>query len=188
LYPWATFEARRNLALIDDSHIAKYAERGWCTVSSLLPHIPSIPKDFFMDVPRFSNDGLTWRVPLDRTGVQPPPPLSDASVICTEDPSTFNSWVLSETKSGWSVSPQMGVLKSGILRYRYTCADIRLRDTLKSMFDMEWDSQLERIRFLPDEEREAAWIWYVLPITWGSIAQQLQVRCNNSRGFENLRL
>jgi hypothetical protein len=167
LYPWATFEARQNLALTDDLYTggscqAKYAEQGWCTVSSMLPHIPALPKDFFVDVPRFLNDGSTWRVPLDRRGVQPPPPLSDASVICTEDPSAFNSWVLSKTESGWSVSPQMGVLKSGVLRYCYTCADISLRDTLKSKFDMEWDSQLERIRLLPDEEREAAWIWYVL--------------------------
>jgi hypothetical protein len=190
LYPWTTFEARRNLALIDDSHldIAKYAERGWRTVSSLLPNIAT---DFFVGVPRFSNDGSTWRVPLNTEGVQPPPPLSDASVICTKDPSAFNSWVISATNSGWSVSPQMGVLKSGILRYCYTCADIRLRDALKSRFAKEWDSQLERIRLLPDEEREAAWIWYVrvpLITTWGSIAQQLQVRCKNSRGFETLRL
>jgi hypothetical protein len=28
--------------------------------------------------------------------------------------------------------------------------------------DVEWDSQLERIRLLPDKEKEAAWIWYVL--------------------------
>jgi hypothetical protein len=55
----------------------------------------------------------------------------------------------------------MVMLKSGVLRYTYTCAAIGLRNKLKTMFDTEWDLQLERVKNLPSADKPAAWTWYV---------------------------
>jgi hypothetical protein len=55
----------------------------------------------------------------------------------------------------------MAMLKSGVLRYTYTCADIALMNVVKSMFDAEWDLQLERVKNLPSADKPAAWIWYI---------------------------
>jgi len=165
LYPRATFEDHQNLELavlpMGTRSLGRNAERGWRTISSLWPHSVSIPREFFVGAARSSTDKMTWRVSLDGTGVQTPPLLSISSAPRTADPSTFNSWVLSETSSGWSVAPQMVMLKSGVLRYTYTCATIGLRNKLKIMLDKKWDLQLECMKNLPSADKPTAWTWYV---------------------------
>ena len=54
----------------------------------------------------------------------------------------------------------MAVLKSGILRFRYTLADVALRDTLRQTFDRERDAHLQRILHVDDADKESHWIWF----------------------------
>jgi hypothetical protein len=164
LYPWATFEERSNLYLKNASAAGEtiYAQRGWRTVSAYLLPNDCIPSDFFVDVERSVMDCKSWRMPLDMRGVQFPPPLSATSVVYTSDPSTNNTWIVKDTVSGWSVSPQMAMLKSGVLRYNYTCASLGVRDAWKKYLDEEFAFQWERVRMLPTNDREAAWTWCAL--------------------------
>ena len=170
LYPRATFEARRNLALCDDSAsgrrcLAKYARRGWCTVANIWPHSTPIARDFYLDVTWLCNDRRSWRIRLPTIGVDAPPLLSPTSEPFGWDPSKHNSWILTHTTTRWAVSPQCAILKSGVLRYAYTCGDVDLNRALTLMFDEEWDSQLDSLQDLDEASKCKAWTWSVPPST-----------------------
>lgn len=174
LYPWATFEERQNLALVNTDGparqcLAKYARRGWSTLANVWPHSPDITASFFVDVDRHCQDRHAWRLPLNMTGVQVPARLSPTSEALTWDPSAYNSWKLTYAHESWVVSAQSSLLRSGVLRYAYTCADKLLMQALKGLFDSEWDSQLAKAELMTADDKANSWVWWdsVIPVVLG---------------------
>jgi hypothetical protein len=74
------------------------------------------------------------------------------------DPCRFNTWKIAETSSGWS--PQTTILKSGALKYMYTCHSIAERDSLKETLHLDCDAQLELAKNLPFSDKASVWTWY----------------------------
>jgi hypothetical protein len=136
LYPRATFKNRLNLALKDDDDaerrcLAKYAFRGWQTIANVWPNQPSLTDSFYRDITRRVGDGRCWVVKLDTTGVARRPRLSLPSEQFIWDPSEYNSWVLSQSSKPWRVDPTYHLVKTGVFRYAYLCANSSDHEVLK---------------------------------------------------------
>ena len=166
LYPRATFEERRTVAMSVSTYgeaeaLGKYAIRGWKILYDIWAHEENKPQSsFYMHQIRWVDDNKSWVIPLDLTGVVMRPPLSATSDTFTWDPVVQNSWKLVRKKSDGLLMTYC-VAKSTVFRYNYLIADPTLLGTLIHFFRTQ--GRLENIKgeHLSAEEKRASTTWCV---------------------------
>jgi hypothetical protein len=166
LYPRATFEERSSLCLVELDErdmlcLSKYAVRGWRSTTNALMFEHDV-KFFYLDRHRFVGDGLCWGVPLDTTGVEPPPALTPVSERFDWDPVQFNSWVLTWQKAQIYVAYH--ILKPTLFRYTYLFADIELIYQMVSFLKRHGSFEHRKNALIAAEQKPAAWSWYVVSL------------------------
>ena len=172
LYPRATFEERSSLCLAaleqrDILCLSKYAVRGWRSISNIWFHERGGEKTFHVDRHRFVGDGRCWVVPLDTTGVEPPPPLTPVSERFDWDPVRYNSWVLTRQKGEIYIAYHM--LKPTLFRFTYLFADITLIYEMSSFLRRHGGFEFRKHALIPAEQKPAAWSWYVVSSVQGPL-------------------
>lgn len=170
LYPIATFENRATLAMLASrasvDAVQKYVKRGW-----RIYYMP-IPKDrmFFLEQVRWVTDNLTWRLPLDQTGVKERPPLSTASLPLPCDPVLFNGWkFMLYTREPDDICEEdichytcdYYPLRSTLFRYNYAIPDEDLQLAIRG-----WAIQQGEVCHRQLDKADWIWCIYFLPLAW----------------------
>jgi hypothetical protein len=166
LYPRATFEERRTLSMSVSNEgeaeaLGKYAVRGWKILCDILPHEENKPlASFHQDVTRWVDDEMSWKIPLDMTGLIMRPPPSENSCAFNWDPVKHNSWKLIRARTH-KLLMTYHVAKSTLFRYNYLIADSQFLYTLVGFFRRQ--GSLERLKrtLLSVEEQRASVTWCV---------------------------
>lgn len=138
LYPRATFHERVSLITKKKTYplspvMLKWAERGWKPFKSYLPEGMSQER-YDLSFPshsRWIDDGHSWTIRLDQTGLTPPPPLSRLSPQLTRDPVACTNWALVRPgPSGFYPTVYYKLAQATWLRHRYALCDDALIEEL----------------------------------------------------------
>jgi hypothetical protein len=166
LYPRATFEERRTVSMSvsndsEEDALGKYAIRGWKILYDIFPHEQKNPKSsFYMFQTRWVDDKKSWVIPLDLTGVEMRPPLSETSDAFTWDPVIQNSWTLARDNSDVLLMTYH-VAKSTVFRYNYLVADLLFVYDLLKFFTTQGSLENRKRTNLSAEEKLSTVTWYV---------------------------
>lgn len=166
LYPYATFEERRTLAMSvatpnEAEALGKYAVRGWRILHDVWAHEENNPQSsFYMFKNRWVEDRKSWIIPLNLTGVVLRPPPSATSDTFFWDPVIQNSWKLTRGKGGKLLMTYY-VAKSTVFRYNYLVADHALLCTLVGFFKKQGELENLKREHLSLEEKRTSATWCV---------------------------
>jgi hypothetical protein len=166
LYPRATFEERRTLAMSvstpgEIEALGKYAVRGWKIQEDIWAHEENKPRtsSFHMFQIRWVNDNKTWTIPLDVTGVIMRPPPSATSDAFTWDPVVQNSWKLARRVGGLRLVMTYFTAKSTVFRYNYLIADKKLMGRLMTFFRAQGSLEHDKRQHLSEEDKRNSVTW-----------------------------
>jgi hypothetical protein len=176
LYPRATFEERRTLAMSvstdgEAEALSKYAIRGWRIQYDVFAHEEGKPQSsFYMHQTRWVDDKRSWVIPLDVTGAIKRPPPSLTSSTFTWDPVEQNSWKLARSEGGKLLMTYF-TAKSTLFRYNYLVAERQFMTDYLMVF-IKSQGRLERTKrkLLSAEEQRTSATWYVSQSVPGSEA------------------
>lgn len=164
LYPRATFEERRTLALHvrtpgEELARSKYVDRGWRLQTDLWPHDERNPKlAFYLGTLRTMGDKLSWVVPLDTTGVDMRPALTELSPVFQWDPVIYNSWRLARNRLD-ALTMAYRLIKSTVLRYNYMIEDTDYFDMIINFLETQGRAEHSKRSGLSEEEIESSITW-----------------------------
>ncbi|KAL6307092.1 hypothetical protein BKA93DRAFT_894058 [Sparassis latifolia] len=158
LFPRATLEERHSLISSTQAGasrwraqgIAKYRKRGW-RMHYKLPISEDQRNRLFGCGWRWIDDEKSWVIPLDTTGIEPPPSANLSSPPMQHDPISLSNWKILYNKGSGAIM-LFTSMKDELLRYEYMLTDRNLQLYINQVLSMKKREEQCKKQLLLDSE------------------------------------